>query len=100
VLVAGVVRHQVHQDADPSSAGLGNEAIDVFHGAELWLYGDEVGDVVAPVRVGRSRDRREPDTVDTQPLQVVQVRDEPRKVPDAVTIGVGERSRIDLIKNT
>ena len=52
MLIAGVVGHQVHQDADPAPTGLGDEAIDVVQRPELGRHGAEVGDVVAPVRVG------------------------------------------------
>ena len=52
VLVAGVIGHQVHEDPDPSSSGFCDEAIDVLHGAEVWLDGAEVRHVVAPVTIG------------------------------------------------
>ena len=52
VLVAGVIGHQIHEDPDPSSSGFCDEAIDVLHGAEVWLDGAEVRHVVAPVTIG------------------------------------------------
>ena len=56
-----------------------------------------VGDVVAEVRHRRAVDRRQPERVDAEPLQVVQPRAHALEVADAVARGVGERARIDLV---
>ena len=56
-----------------------------------------VGDVVAPVLVGRDGDRVQPDGVDAQPLQVVQVAGDAPQVADAVAVRVGERPGVDLV---
>jgi hypothetical protein len=42
-----------------------------------------VGDVVAPVAVRRRECRAEPHGVDTEPLEVVQLRDQTLQVADA-----------------
>ena len=82
MLVARVVRHQVQQDADPPAARLGHQAVEIVQRPEVGMDGAEVRDVVAPVRVGRRRDRREPDPVDAEPLEMVEMPDEAGKVAD------------------
>ena len=66
---------------------------------ELGRNGAEVRHVVAPVGVGGHGDRREPDAVDAEPCEVVQMLDDPRDVADAVSVAVGERTRIDLVED-
>jgi hypothetical protein len=56
-----------------------------------------VADVVAVVVLGARVDRREPDDVDTQRLEVVEVVDDPAQVAHAVAVGVGEAAWIDLV---
>ena len=56
-----------------------------------------IGHVVAEILHRRRIDRREPERVDAQPVQVVQARDDPAQVADAVAIRVHEGARIDLI---
>ena len=99
VLVAGVVGHDVHEDPDAPRPRLGNEPVEVVQRAELGRDGAEVGDVVAPVGVGRRSDRREPDAIDAEPLQVVQMPDDPGDVAHSVGVAVGERPGVDLIED-
>ena len=67
--------------------------------AEVGVDGAVVGDVVAPVGVGRGHDRVEPDAVDAEPLEVVERVDDPAQVADAVAVGVRERARVDLVED-
>ena len=99
MLVARVVRHQVQQDPDPPAARVGHQAVEVVQGPEVGMDGTEVRDVVAPVRVGRRGDGREPEAVDAEPLEMVEMRDEAGKVADAVAVGIGEGPRVDLVEH-
>ena len=53
----------------PRRAGLGDQPVEVVERAEVGVDGAVVGDVVAPVGVGRDGDRAQPDAVDAQPLR-------------------------------
>ena len=83
----------------PRRLGLGHEPVEVVHGAELGRNGAEVRDVVAPVGIRGHGHRREPDAVDAEPCEVVQMLDDPRDVADAVGVAVSERTRIDLVED-
>ncbi len=100
VLVARVVGDQVHEDPDPAPARLGHQSVQVGQRPVVGIDVAVVRHVVAPVAVGRARDRREPDAGDTQPSQVVQPPDDPRQVPHAVAVGVGERAGVDLVEDS
>jgi hypothetical protein len=56
-----------------------------------------VGDVVTKIGHRRTKERRQPDGVDAQPRQVVEATTDTFEVSDAVTVGVLERTRIDLV---
>ena len=99
MLVAGVVRHQVQKDPDPANARLGDQRVDIVKRAQVRLHLTEVGDVVAPVGIGRDGDRAQPDRVDAQPGQVVEAVDDAGEISLAVGIGVGERPWIDLVQD-
>src|SRR5690606_2811371 len=65
--------------------------------AENRVHIGVVGDVVAEIGHRRREDGRDPDRVDPQPLEVVELRREPRQIPDAIAVAVGEGARIDLV---
>ena len=56
-----------------------------------------VGDVVAEVGHRRGEDRAEPDPLDLEAGQVVELARDALQVTDAIAVGVRERARIDLV---
>src|SRR5438445_2472937 len=58
-----------------------------------------VGDVVPPVMVRRRERRADPEGVDTEPLQMVELRDEPRQVADPVAVRIGVGAGIHLVQH-
>ena len=97
MLDAGVVRHEVEDDADVLRRRLGNQFVEVVHRAEVGMDVAVVGDVVAPVGVRRRERRAQPDRVDAEPLEMIEVRGDPAQVADPVAVRVGERARVDLV---
>ena len=71
VLVRGVVDHQVHHNADAPLMGLGQQGVEVLHGAKPGVDGPVVGDVVAVVVIRRAEHGREPQRVDAERRKVV-----------------------------
>src|SRR5438132_12471470 len=87
----------IEQHADVTTFGLDEQLLHVSEGAEVRMHVEVVGDVVAPIRVRRWAGRIEPDGVDAEPLQMVEARDEPGQVADAVAVRVGVGARVDLV---
>ena len=79
-----------------SRAG-GEQRVEVVERAEDRVDVAVVGDVVAEVRHRRGVERRQPDRLDAERRQVVEVAGDPRQVADAVAVGVGERAGVDLV---
>ena len=99
VLVAGVVDDQVGDDPDAPGVGLVEQPPEVVDGAALGMHRVEVADVVAAVAEGRRVEREQPEAVDPQPLEVVELGDEPGDVPDAVVVAVEEPPDEDLVED-
>ena len=90
MLVGGVVHHQVGDDPDAPAVGLLEELGDVVDLAGLGQHGEEVADVVAAVAQRRLVEGQQPEAVDAEPLEVVELLREPDEVADAVAVGVVE----------
>ena len=99
VLVAGVVHDEVGDHADAALVRLVEQHDEVVDGAELGQHGPEVADVVAAVTQRRVVERRQPDAVDAQPLDVVELLGEPADVAGAVAVRVGERADQHLVEH-
>ena len=56
-----------------------------------------VGDVVAVVAQRRRVERQQPERGDAEVAQVVETRREPVEIADAVAVGVGERTDVQLV---
>ena len=102
MLIAGVVRHPIQHDPQIAVVGLVDQVIQIGQRAEDRVDIAVVADVVPEVGHRRSEDRRDPDHVDAQPLQVIKMFDDATQGADArgrtAWLGVlGEAARIDLI---
>ena len=95
--VRGVVRDVVEDDLEPTPMGLVEERVEVGEGAEPRIDGAVVGDVVAEVGHRRGIDRRDPERVHAEPLEVGEALRDAGQVADAVAVRVQERARVDLV---
>src|SRR5439155_26956859 len=59
----------------------------------------EVGDVVAAVAQGRGVHRQQPEAVDAEPRQVVELVGQPDEVAGAVVVAVEEAAQVDLVED-
>jgi hypothetical protein len=75
----------------------GDERVEVGKRAVDGIDRVVVGDVVAEVGVRRRVDRRQPDGVGAEVLDVVEPRGDPAQVADAVAVRVLEGARVDLV---
>ena len=99
VLVGGMVHHHVHQHADVALVSLGDQAVEVGHGAVLGIDGFVVRNVVAEVNLRRGVDGGQPDGIDAEVFKVVEVRDDAFEIADAVVVGVREASWVNLVED-
>ena len=86
-------------DPDAERVRLGEQRVEVGQRAEQRVDVARVGDVVAAVGHRRAVERRQPQRVDAELVQVGQPLAHPDQVTDAVAVAVGEAARVDLVED-
>jgi len=99
VLVRSVVDDQFGDHPQPACMGFGDKTPGVGHGPVVAVYATVFGDVIAVVTAWRRVERQQPDGVYAEVGDVVELGDQPRKVTDAIVIGVEEGFDVDLINH-
>ena len=97
--IGGVVHHQVSNNADTARMGLVEKHLEILDRAKLVENGAEVADIVTAVAQRGVVERRQPEAVDTQPLQIIELFRQPFEVAGAVVVGVKEGSDEHLIEH-
>ena len=100
MLVGAVIQDQVENDGNAALFRLGDELFHIGHGAEHGIDGPVVGNVVAIVHLRGLADRRHPDAVNAQILQIVQTGDDAPEVANAVAVGIQKALGVDLVENS
>src|SRR5262249_16023305 len=89
--------HEVEDDANAALMQCRHQPVEVGKRAEERIDVEIVGDVVAEIGHRRGIDRRDPDGVDPEPVEIIDAIEGAVQVADAVTIAVLKGARIDLI---
>ena len=97
--VARVVHDEVDDHADAALVAGVEELVEVLDRAALGEDVVVVGDVVAAVAQGRGEERRDPQAVHAQPLEVVELLDQALEVAGPVAVGVAERPDQHLVED-
>ena len=97
VLAGDVVRDQVDGDLQAVLVGVGDQPVERGQVAEERVDVARVGHVVAVVGHRRGVERRQPQRVHPEQLQVAQPRPDALQVADPVPVGIGERPDVDLV---
>ena len=97
VLVAGVVDDQFGDHPQAALVGLGDEAAGVCQAAVIRVHGLVFGDVVTVVAPWRGVERQQPQGVDAQLGDVVELADQAGEVADAVVVRIEERLDVQLV---
>jgi hypothetical protein len=97
VLVGRVVGDQVDDEADAAGMRLGDQLVEVVERAEDGIDVAVVGDIVAGILLRRGHERRQPQRVDAELGQVVEVRRDAPQIADAVAVRIREGARVDLV---
>ncbi len=99
VLIGGVVDNQLHHDLHIALVGGVQEQLEVVDRAVTGVDRKVIGDVVAVIAQGRRKKRQEPEAGNAQILQVVELGQKAGKVADAVVVGVGKSTHVELVNN-
>ena len=99
VVARGVVHDEVGDHAHAELVRLVDEAAEVVDDAVVGMHAEEVGDVVAAVLERRGVHRQQPDAVDPEPLEVLELLGQPAQVARAVAVAVVEPAQVDLVED-
>ena len=72
MLIGGVIGYKIENHFQAAAMRLGEQAIEIRHGAEDGIDAAVIGHVIAEIRHGRRIDGRNPDRVHAQLHQVVE----------------------------
>ena len=97
--VGRVVHHQVGDHADAAAVGRVEQRDEIVDGAEFRQDLVEVPDVVATVAQRRVVERRQPETVDAKPFQIVELLDQTAQVARTIGAAVVERPHQHLVEH-
>ncbi len=92
-----MIGHKVEYDVHVALVNFVDKQIKVLVAAVDGIDVNERGDIVAAVFSARRIERREPDRVDAQALEVVEFLGDAFQIADAVAVRVKERLDIDLV---
>ena len=88
VLRGRVIEDHVKHKSDASLVRLADQGFRILHGSEHGIDGIIIRHIIAVVIHRRFEERRDPDIVDSQGLQVVHAGADPVQISNSVTVGI------------
>lgn len=92
-----MIHDQIHENLDSFRMSLLQQPLHVRNGSILGVDVLVVGDVISVVFVGRDENGRNPNDINAESLELVQLVDDAVDVSVTVVVGVFERLGIDLV---
>jgi len=94
-----MIEHLVDQDTDATCVGRRYDLLEVFQGAEQRIDAAIVGNVVTEILHRRGEERRQPDGIDVEAGDVVDLLDNAQQIADAIAVAVEKAAWINLIND-
>jgi hypothetical protein len=88
--IGGVIGHPVDEQVHTALMQIGQQPIEVIESAKSRIDVAVIHDVISPVEHRRRVERRYPERVDTEPLQMVKVSSDPLQVAVPVAVRICE----------
>ena len=92
-----MVHHHVHDHADVMGLGRCQQMVEIRHRAEHGIDRFIIGNVIAEILLRGGVNRRQPNGIDLQTLQIVETLNDSVDVTDSIAVCVLETARIDFI---
>ena len=99
MLIGGVVQNHIQDNPDTALLGLFEQTIKIRERSVLRIDGVVIGDVVSEIHLRRGIERRDPDGVDAQVFQIIEMTRYAIEIADSVAIAVSETAGIDFVDN-
>ena len=98
MLIGAVIEHQVQNNGNVPFLRLIDQLLHILHGAKHRVHGAIIGNIISVIHLRRQTDRRQPDTVDAQLLQIVQPGNDTLQISHTVSGGILKTLRVDLVE--
>ena len=99
VLIRGVVDDQLGDHPQSALVRFGDEFLGVGHVAVVAVHPPVIGDVITVIATWRRIERQQPDGVDAELGNVIELGDQAREVSDAVVVGIEVRLHVNLVNH-
>ena len=97
MFVRAMVDYQIHEKIHVPLAGFCNKLFHLFHGSEPGVNVIIIRNIVPLICQRRAVNRRNPDNIHSQLLQIIQFTDNPSQISYPISIGIQETFGINLI---
>ncbi len=99
MLIGGVVQHHLNDHSYPTLVSSAEKVLEVVECAVTGMHRSVIGDVVSIIAKRRRKKRHQPQRVDPQLLQVIELLREAAEIPDPVGVAVPKGSDVDLVND-
>ena len=94
-----MVEYHIKHKTDAACLCLADERIHILHRAEARIDGAVVRDIVAVVLLRRDEERSQPEEVDAELPQIVELGGDAIQIAESVAVRIVEGFRIDLVND-
>src|SRR5579884_1286542 len=99
MLIGSMIGDKVQDELEVTLMGLLKQGVQVLQGPEERMHIGIVGNVIAKIGHRRRIDGREPDGVDAEPAQVIELAGDSRQISHAIAIAIEKTAGVDLINH-
>ena len=99
MLIGGVVGDKVQDELEVALVGLVEQGVQILKGSEERMDIGVIGNVIAKIGHRRRIDGREPESVNTEPAQIIQFVGDSGEIPYPIAIAIEKTPRVDLINH-
>ena len=86
MLITRVIDDQLDHHLHIALVRFVEKALEVVQRSIRWIYFRVVGNIVSVIAKRRREEGQQPDAGDSEVLQIIELRNEARKVPDAIVV--------------
>src|SRR5689334_19120442 len=99
MLIGSMIEHQFSDYSQAAAMRLAQKSLELGQGPAVGMNLQVAGDVVAVIAHRRRVKRQQPEGIDAERLEIIQLRGEARKIADTVAVAVVERTDAEFVED-
>lgn len=96
-LIRRMIHDKIHDVLHVTIMETLDQGLDIFHGPIWRVDAVIIGNIISHVHLGGLKDRRKPDDIDTEILQIIQLGNNTRDISNTISIRILEGGRVNLV---